>query len=164
MLEHEVAKYNNYLGPQPDVCLIWRVRQSLKFRYFVEYETGSHRPTMAAAKLRHYGWYAGTEECQATWERIPCILFVVPDLGYETQLARAVLLELRQLQTRVPVLMTHQGLLERHRLLDPIWRAGGMHAVSADGRATCWGKENNELLLHEKSEDYLARASRKNLL
>jgi hypothetical protein len=163
-LEHEVMRVTGRLGPRPDACLWWSFQRRLWLPSYLEYETVSRRPRQAAAKLPHYSWYAGSAACASTWGNAPLLLIVTPDARYEAQLAEALATELDQLQTDVPVLLTHLRLLEQAHLLAAIWRAPGRGPVTPEERATCWGREDSELLLSRKHTEYLAQASQRNRL
>jgi hypothetical protein len=163
-LEHEVGQMMGKVGPCPDGALIWRLPGHTWLRYFLEYETGSRRPTETAAKLPLYATYAQSARCRTTWERLPPVLFLAPDAGYETTLARALLAEQQRASVFVPVLLTHLGLLRAYRWIDPIWRVPGPGPAAGDERATCWGREESELLLSGKEEQFLRRASQVNKL
>jgi hypothetical protein len=163
-LEHELKRLMGGIGPHPDAGLAFRLRRRTWLRYVLELELGSHRVNEAARKLRHYAWYAGSAACAATWEKPPILLFITPDEGYETRLARALAREQETGAEGILVLLTHQGLLDHSRLLDAIWRSPGPGRVKAEERFTCWARESSKFLLGEKEADFLKRERQKSRL
>jgi len=144
-LEHETARVIGTRVPRPDACLIWRVRK-LYFPFFLEVETGSQRPGAVAEKIWSYAVYGATDVGRARWGQAPGVLVVCASAAAETRLAACIAQVNAQLTPaeQAPVLLTEQGWLRQHRLLEPIWRSPGEGA--AGERGTLWGRDDADLM------------------
>lgn len=149
-VEREVAAQIGQALPRPDAYLKWWVR-GWTFPYFLELERGSQRVGALVRKVREYARYADSGAYLEHWEKMPGVLFLCPEASYETRLAAQLAQMCQELPATVPILLTHQGWLFQHRLLDAIWRAPDAQADGRDERVALWGRDDPDLMQYRRA-------------
>jgi hypothetical protein len=150
-VEREVAGQIRQTFPRPDAYLEWEVRGGT-YRYCLELEQGSQRMGALVQKMDDYAWYAANGAFPERWKKVPGVLLICPTAAYETRLSARLEQARQEWPYDMPILLTHQGWLREFRLMDSIWRAPGAQPVAGHERVALWGKDDPQLMQHQRYE------------
>ena len=108
----------------PDAFGVLR-RGSTKWPFFLEWERRAVRPSTMAARLAPYLRYYSSHRPTDDHGAQPTILVVLGDDIVATHFLRVALGEMDRAGVEVPLLVSHESLLEREGPLGRAWRAPG---------------------------------------